>query len=182
MSRIGNKPVTVPAGVEVKFDNDIMTVKGPKGEMAQAFEPAYVSFKAEDGVVKLSRTNETKAARARHGLYRSLLANMVDGVSTGFSKSLEVRGVGYRVNLKGKDLEFSLGFSHKIDFPIPETLTITFDEKNNNLFTIAGTDKQLVGQVAANIRSLRPPEPYKGKGIRYADEYVALKAGKSAAK
>jgi len=182
MSRIGNKPIVVPEGVEIRLDGNVLVVKGPKGELTQDFNAELVSVEIKDGVVNVARLNETKAARAHHGLYRSLFANMMEGVTQEYSKTLEVRGVGYRVAQKGKDLEFKLGFSHDILFDIPKSLKITFDEKNKNIFTISGIDKQLVGQVAANIRGLKKPEPYKGKGIRYIDEVVILKAGKSAAK
>lgn len=182
MSRIGKQPVTIPAGVEVSIDGNVVTVKGPKGELKQSFETEFVSISAADGVVQVERNNDSKSARARHGLYRSLVANLMDGVTTGFSKGLEIRGVGYRVAQKGQILDFNLGYSHNIEFPLPEGVDVKFDEKNNNIFTLSSIDKQLVGQTAANIRSLRKPEPYKGKGVRYIDEHVQLKAGKSAAK
>lgn len=182
MSRIGKLPVTIPEKVEVKIDGNVVHVKGPKGELSQNFEIEFVTVALEDGVLQVERNSDSKAARSRHGLYRSLIQNLIEGVTDGFSKSLEVRGVGYRVAQKGADLEFNLGYSHPILFPLPEGVEVTFDEKNGNLFTLTCIDKQLVGQTAANIRSLRKPEPYKGKGVRYADEIVQLKAGKSAAK
>ena len=182
MSRIGKQPVSVPSGIEVSIEADVLKVKGPKGELTVPFETEYVSFAQEGDVINVSRANDTKAARARHGLYRSLLANAIEGVQNGYSKSLEIKGVGYRGALKGTTIEFQLGFSHPIIFDIPEGITIEFDKKNANLLTVSGISKQLVGQVAANIRSFKKPEPYKGKGIRYTDEHVVRKAGKSAAK
>ncbi len=182
MSRIGKQPVTIPEKVEVKIDGNVVTVTGPKGKLTQTIETEYVSVSQADGTITVERADDSKTARARHGLYRSLIQNLIDGVTEGCSKKLEIRGVGYRVAQKGADLEFNLGFSHPITFPLPEGVEITFDEKNNNIFTLSSIDKQLVGQTAANIRSLRKPEPYKGKGIRYADEHIQLKAGKSAAK
>ena len=182
MSRIGKKPVSVPSNVEVSIEADILKVKGPKGELTVPFESTYVSFSKEEDFISVTRANDTKPARARHGLYRSLLANAIEGVINGFAKSLEIKGVGYRGALKGSGIEFQLGFSHPILFELPEGITVEFDKKNANLLTISGISKQLVGQVAANIRALRKPEPYKGKGIRYTDEYVVRKAGKSAAK
>ncbi len=182
MSRIGKKPVSVPSNVEISIEADVLKVKGPKGELTVSFEPAYVSFAQEEGLISVTRADDTKPARARHGLYRSLLANAIEGVVNGFSKSLEIKGVGYRGALKGAGVEFQLGFSHPIQFDLPEGVTVEFDKKNINLFTVSGINKQLVGQAAANIRALRKPEPYKGKGIRYTDEHVVRKAGKSASK
>lgn len=182
MSRIGKKPVTIPANVEVKIDGNVVSVKGPKGELSQSFESEFVSVTQEEGKVIVTRSDDSKSARARHGLYRSLIQNLMEGVTEGFSKKLEVRGVGYRVAQKGQDLEFNLGYSHSITFPLPQLVEVKFEEKNNNIFTLSSINKQLVGQTAANIRALRKPEPYKGKGVRYADEHVQLKAGKSAAK
>ncbi len=181
MSRIGKKVIVIPEGVEVNVGDGVVTVKGKQGELSQTFESQYVSIKQEGTELVVERANDTKVARSRHGLYRSLLANMIQGVTDGFAKSLEVRGVGYRVAQKGQDLEFNLGYSHPVTFNLPEGIKVTFDEKNNNIFTLSGMNKQLVGQVAANIRELRKPEPYKGKGIRYTDEHIVLKAGKSAA-
>jgi large subunit ribosomal protein L6 len=182
MSRIGKQPVTIPEKVEVKIDGNVVSVKGPKGELTQNFETEFVSVSQVDGTLVVERANDSKSARARHGLYRSLFQNLIEGVTMGFSKKLEVRGVGYRVAQKGTDLEFNLGYSHPITFPLPTGVEVAFEEKNNNIFTLSSINKQLVGQTAANIRSLRKPEPYKGKGVRYADEHVQLKAGKSAAK
>lgn len=182
MSRIGKIPIEIPQGVEVTLNGNTVSVKGPKGELSQTFEPEFVTIKVEDNAVVVTRTNDSKSARARHGLYRSLTSNLIEGVTEGFSKTLEIKGVGYRAALKGSNLEMSLGFSHPIIFPIPESIVVTFHEKNNNILTLSGINKQLVGETAANIRKFRKPEPYKGKGIRYIDEYVRRKAGKSVAK
>lgn len=181
MSRIGKQPITIPQGVEITIDGNTVKVKGAKGELTQIFESDLVSVKQEDGLVTVERANDSKPARARHGLYRSLIQNLIIGVTEGFTKSLEVRGVGYRVAQKGQALEFNLGYSHSITYPLPEGVDVKFDEQNNNIFTLSSINKQLVGQTAANIRRLRKPEPYKGKGVRYTDEHVQLKAGKSAA-
>ena len=181
MSRIGKKIIVIPEGVEVTITGEVFAVKGKKGELSQTFESEYVGVAQEGSEITVTRTDDSKTARARHGLYRSLFQNLIEGVTEGFEKGLEVRGVGYRVAQKGQALEFNLGFSHPITFPLPEGVTVTFNEKNQNIFTLASVNKQLVGQVAANIRKLRKPEPYKGKGIRYVDEHIVLKAGKSAA-
>ena len=182
MSRVGKQPITIIDGVEVTLSGNTVTAKGAKGELKVDFEADFVQVKIEDGLITVTRTNDSKTARARHGLYRSLIENIMIGVKEGFSKSLEIKGVGYRAALKGKVLEMNLGFSHPINFEIPEGIEVTFAEKNNNIFTISGIDKQLVGQTAADIREFRKPEPYKGKGIRYTDEYVLRKPGKAAAK
>ena len=180
MSRIGRKPVAIPQGVTVEVRGDTLSVKGPKGELHYVLLPeVQVAVKGSEAVV--TRKDDSNASRARHGLTRALMANMVDGVTKGYAKKLEVIGVGYKVALKGKTLQLQLGFSHPVDFAIPAGIDITQDEKNNNIIAIAGIDKQLVGQVAAQIRELRPPEPYKGKGIRYIDEVVRRKVGKAAA-
>lgn len=180
MSRIGRKPVALPNGVEVSLKGTSVHVKGPKGELKYALLPE-VTIVVEAGNVTITRKNDSDAARARHGLTRSLVANMVKGVSEGYEKKLEIIGVGFKAAVKGKTLQLQLGYSHPIDFAIPAGIEITQDEKNKNLLTIKGVDKQLVGQVAAEIRGLRPPEPYKGKGIRYSDEQVRRKVGKAAA-
>ena len=177
MSRIGNAIITLPAGVTVQVADDSVTVKGPKGELNQA-RVACIQFKIEDNIVTLTRDNETKQVRANHGLMRSLVANMVQGVSAGYKKDLEIRGVGSRAAVKGSNLEMNLGYSHPIVFPIPKGIEIKVD-KNTNI-SIFGIDKQQVGQVAANIRDYRKPDHYKGKGVRYVGEYVRLKAGKTA--
>ncbi len=182
MSRIGSKAVALPSGVTVSVASGTVTVKGARGELMYALLPE-VSVAVEDASVKVSRKNDSKDARARHGLTRALLANMVKGVSDGYEKKIEIIGVGYKVTLKGpRLLQLHLGFSHPIDFAIPVGIEIAQDERNKNILMIRGIDKQLVGLVTAQIRELRPPEPYKGKGIRYIDEVVRRKAGKAAGK
>lgn len=180
MSRIGRKPVALPSGVTVEVKSGTVHVKGPKGELTYVLLPK-VAIEIADGELTVTRASEVKEVRARHGLTRALVANMVKGVSEGFLKELEIIGVGYKAALKGKVLQLQLGYSHPIDYPIPADIEITQDEKNKNILRIRGADKQLVGQVAAQIRELRPPEPYKGKGIRYSDEQVRRKVGKAAA-
>ena len=176
MSRIGKMPVTVPKGVEIRVDGGNVTVKGPKGELARRFHDR-VSITLEDDVASVNRVDDTRESRALHGLSRALLANMVTGVSEGYRKDLEIVGVGYRAALKGQDLEMQLGFSHAVSVLAPEG--VTFEVPEPTKVTVSGIDKELVGQVAADIRKLRPPEPYKGKGIRYAGEHVRRKAGKA---
>ena len=176
MSRIGKAPIDLPAGVEVKYDDNTVVVKGPKGSLSQVIDPR-LGVSIEDGVVTVSRDSEDREVRALHGLSRALIANMVLGVSAGYSKELQAVGVGYRGALKGKTLELQVGYSHPVAIEAPEG--ITFEVPEPTKFIVSGIDKQLVGQVAANIRAVRPPEPYKGKGIRYADEYVRRKAGKA---
>lgn len=179
MSRIGKKPVAIPSGVTVEVKSGAVHVSGPKGELNYMLLPE-VDVTVEESAVVVERKDDERDARARHGLTRTLISNMVEGVSKGFEKSLEIIGVGYKVNLKGKSIELHLGFSHPINFDIPEGIEIVQDEKNKNLITIKGIDKQLVGQVASDIRTLRPPEPYKGKGVRYTTEHVRRKPGKTA--
>jgi len=181
MSRIGKKPVAIPNGVVVEVQGNKVTVKGPKGEMHIEHLPE-VTVKIEEGQVVVERKDDTDESRARHGLTRQLIANMVIGVSEGFEKQLEIIGVGYKAQIQGKKLTLNLGFSHPIYFLIPEGIDVTQDEKNKNILVIRGIDKQLVGQVAAEIRENRKPEPYKGKGVRYIDEYVRRKVGKAAIK
>lgn len=181
MSRIGNKTVAIPSGVTVELKGNVVHAKGAKGELTYVLLPE-VDVVIDAAELKVTRKNDTKDARARHGLTRSIIANMVKGVSDGYLKELEIIGVGYKAALKGKVLQLSLGYSHPIDFAIPTDIEITQDEKNKNLLRIRGADKQLVGQVAAQIRELRPPEPYKGKGIRYTTETVRRKVGKAATK
>ncbi len=178
MSRIGKAPIDLPAGVEVKYDDNTVVVKGPKGSLDQTLDPR-IGVSIDDGVLTVSRDSDHREVRALHGLYRSLIANMVLGVSTGYSKELQAVGVGYRGALKGNTLELQVGYSHPVTIEAPEG--ITFEVPEPTKFIISGIDKQLVGQVAANIRAVRPPEPYKGKGIRYVDEYVRRKAGKAGA-
>jgi large subunit ribosomal protein L6 len=177
MSRIGRKPIPVPDSVSVEVGPGRVSVKGPKGELAQTLS---VDMKVEqaDGVVTVARPTDRGEHRALHGLTRSLIANMVEGVTDGFEKRLEIQGVGYRAQLKGKNLEMSLGFSHPVAIEAPEG--IEFELPQPTEIVVRGIDKQLVGQVAADIRKRRPPEPYKGKGIRYSGEHVARKVGKRA--
>ena len=179
MSRIGTKLIDLPTGVTVEVKGTAVHVKGKKGELVYELLPE-VSVELADGKVKVTRKGDSTAARARHGLTRSLLSNMVKGVADGHEKKLEIIGVGYKAQPKGKMLVLSLGFSHNVEMVIPSGIELLQDEKNKNLLTIRGADKQLVGQFAAELRSLRPPEPYKGKGIRYTDEHVRRKAGKAA--
>ena len=177
MSRIGRMPVAVPGGVTIDVGSDSIKVKGPKGALEQAIVE-YISVKVDDGNVVVERTSDMKQARANHGLMRSLIDNMVTGVHKGFEKQLQVIGIGYRADVKGSSLVLNLGYSHPIDFAIPDGINIDVDKKG--IITVKGVDKQQVGQVAAKIRSFRQPDHYKGKGVRYVDEYVRLKAGKSA--
>jgi len=184
MSRIGRLPITIPQGVEVKVsDNNVVTVKGKLGQLTQAVDPA-ITVKVEDGHIVLSRTTESKDHKSKHGLYRSLLNNMVTGVSQGFTTAQELVGVGFKVEAKGQILELSLGYSHNIFMEIPDEIKIeTVTERGKNpLIKMTSADKQLLGQVAAKIRSLRKPEPYKGKGIKFQGEELRRKAGKSAEK
>ena len=177
MSRIGRLPVTIPSGVDVTIDGSTVTVKGPKGQLAlDVVEPISVA-KAEDGALQVSRPDDERDSRSRHGLTRSLIANMVEGVTAGYTKKLEIHGTGYRVVAKGSDLEFALGYSHSITITPPEG--ISFQVENPTRFSVTGIDKQLVGEVAANIRKLRKPDPYKGKGVRYEGEHIRRKVGKA---
>jgi large subunit ribosomal protein L6 len=177
MSRIGNKPVEIPKGVDVSLKGTAIQVKGPKGTLSRDLHPE-MKVKLEDGVVTVARPTEAQRHKALHGLTRSLVANMVEGVTDGFSKKLEIQGVGYRVQKKGKGLTFHLGFSHPVDYAAPQGIEL--DAPTQTEVVVSGPDKQLVGQVAAEIRAIRPPEPYKGKGVRYAGEQVRRKAGKTA--
>jgi large subunit ribosomal protein L6 len=179
MSRIGKNPIPIPSGVTVKIDGNTSVVKGPKGEHTQHI-PDGLTFDQKDGQLTVSRPNDTKSIRAKHGLVRALIANQVHGVTEGFEKKLEIIGVGYRAAVKGKVLDLQLQFSHPVNYPIPADVSITCSD--NTHITVAGVDKQRVGQVAAEIRAYRKPEPYKGKGIRYEGEYVVRKAGKAAGK
>ncbi|MBB6175153.1 large subunit ribosomal protein L6 [Nocardiopsis mwathae] len=176
MSRIGRLPISVPKGVEVTIDGQDVKVKGPKGELSHTVaEPITVS--QEDGTITVARPDDKPENRSLHGLTRALLANLIEGVSKGFAKTLEIHGVGYRVQAKGSNLEFSLGYSHPVVVEPPEG--ISFRVEKPTLLHVEGIDKQLVGQVAANIRSLRKPDPYKAKGVRYQGEYIRRKAGKA---
>ena len=179
MSRIGRKPIAIPAGVEVKNDNGLITVKGPKGTLSQKINPV-ISVAIEGNEVIVTRPNDEKEARSLHGLSRTLINNMVIGVTEGFKKELEVNGVGYRVQKQGKDLIMNLGYSHQVI--VSEIEGITIEAPGPNQIIISGADKQLVGQFAAEVREKRPPEPYKGKGIRYAGEVVRRKEGKTGGK
>lgn len=181
MSRIGKAPIAIPAGVTVKVDNNIVTVKGPKGELSQAVNPD-LTVTVEDGHIHLTRPSDDREHRAQHGLYRALIHNMVVGVSTGYRKEMELVGVGYRASATGQVLELSLGFSHAIYIKLPPEVKVEAkSERNKNpLITLESDDKQLLGQVCAKIRSLRKPEPYKGKGIKFVGEVIRRKSGKSA--
>ena len=176
MSRIGRLPIDVPAGVNITIDGSAVTVKGPKGELSLTVARP-IEVKLEDGQVLVTRPDDERASRSLHGLTRTLISNQIIGVTTGYSKGLEVVGTGYRVAAKGESLEFALGFSHSITVDPPAGISFTVE--GNNKVTVNGIDKQAVGEVAANIRKLRKPEPYKGKGVRYAGEVVRRKAGKS---
>jgi len=179
MSRIGKIPVKVPGGVKVSFANDEMTVEGPKGKLKQKYHPV-ITFENKGGEIVVGRTSEEKQVKAFHGLYRNLLNNMVTGVSAGFNRSLIVTGVGYRAEVQGKLLAMSLGYSNDIYVAIPEGLSVVVDQGGK--ITISGIDKQRVGEFAAQVRKLRGPEPYKGKGIRYDNEVIKRKVGKSGVK
>jgi large subunit ribosomal protein L6 len=177
MSRIGKQPITIPEGVQVSVDGSRVEVKGPRGSLAQALHPDMLIV-VEDGIIRVQRPSEERLHRSLHGLTRTLVANMVEGVTKGFEKRLEIIGVGYRAALKDTGIELALGFSHPVNFAAPEG--IEFEVPSPTRIVIRGSDKQLVGEVAAEIRKLRKPEPYKGKGIRYEGEYVRKKAGKAA--
>mgnify|MGYP002750551559 FL=1 len=180
MSRIGRAPIAIPAGVEIKVeDNNVVTVKGPKGTLTQQFNP-NMAIAMEEGALHVTRPNDAKENRALHGLTRTLLHNMVIGVTEGFKKELDVNGVGYRVAKEGTNLVMNLGFSHQVI--VPEIPGITVEVPGPNKIIIHGCDKQAVGQFAAEVREKRPPEPYKGKGIKYADEVIRRKVGKTGAK
>jgi large subunit ribosomal protein L6 len=179
MSRIGKIPVKIPQGVKVSFKDDVMTVEGPKGKLTQSYHPV-VNFKEEDGQIIVSRANEEKQTKAFHGLYLNLLNNMVIGVSTGFTRVLLITGVGYRAEVQGNILVMSLGYSSDIYVGIPDDIKVTVEA--NTKITLSGISKQRVGQFASDIRKFREPEPYKGKGIRYDDEIIRRKVGKSGVK
>jgi large subunit ribosomal protein L6 len=178
MSRIGKLPITVPAGVDVTIDGQHVTVKGPKGELSHTVAPPITIERADDGSLAVNRPNDERVSKSLHGLSRTLVANMVTGVTDGYEKKLEIVGVGYRVLARGPSaVELSLGFSHPVVFEAPDG--VTFAVESATKFSVQGIDKQRVGEVAANIRKLRKPEPYKGKGIRYAGEHVRRKVGKA---
>jgi len=180
MSRIGRRPITVPAGVNIAIDGRTVTVKGPKGELSHTLAEPITIERDDDGQLHINRPNDERRAKELHGLSRTLVANMVMGVTEGYRKTLEINGTGYRVQAKGSDLEFALGFSHAVTVVPPAGITFTVERPT--LFHVAGIDKQLVGEVAANIRKIRPPEPYKGKGVKYQGEVIRRKAGKAGKK
>ena len=177
MSRIGKLPIPVPSGVDVTIDGRDVTVKGPKGTLSHTVVEPITVTRGDDGVLLVNRPNDERDSKARHGLTRSLVANMVTGVTTGYEKTLEIVGVGYRVQARGSNLEFALGFSHPV--PVEAPAGITFEVQSPTRFVVRGIDKQQVGEVAAKIRKLRKPDPYKGKGVRYQGEVVRRKVGKS---
>ena len=183
MSRIGKKPIAIPGGVTIKVDGNVVSAKGPKGELTQEINEDLTA-KVEDGQLVIERPTDAKEHRAMHGLYRTLLSNMVVGVSEGYKKELELVGVGYKAEAKGQLLELNLGFSHLIAIVIPKELKVSAETKRgtNPKVTLEGIDKHLIGHIASKIRSLRPPEPYKGKGVRYVGEVIRRKAGKTGAK
>jgi large subunit ribosomal protein L6 len=183
MSRIGNNPIAIPEGVEIKMENDTILVKGPKGELSQYVDPV-ITMELEDGILNVKRSTEIKDHKAKHGMYRSIISNMVEGVSKGYKVQQELVGVGYKAEAKGQILELNLGFSHNVYVQIPSEIKITTEtlKGKNPIITMESYDKQLIGQVAARIRTLRKPEPFKGKGIKFVGEVLRRKAGKSAAK
>ena len=178
MSRVGSNPIPLPSGVKVVLDDNIVKVEGPKAKLQKALPP-LVELKIENDLLTVSRVEETQKARAMHGLTRSLIAGMVTGVTEGFKKNLEIVGVGYRAQVDGNKLTLLLGFSHPVEYILPEGITVTVAD--NTKLSVEGADKQAVGQVAAIIRQFKKPEPYKGKGIRYADEHIVMKEGKTVA-
>lgn len=178
MSRVGKKPISIPSGVQVSVDGQMISVKGPKGELTREFHP-QMTVTVDNGMVQVARPNDAKTFKAMHGLYRTLISNMINGVVKHYEKKLEIVGVGFKAEMKNKRLSLQLGFSHPIVFVPPPTVNITCESPTN--MTISGADKELVGLVAAKIRKLKPPEPYKGKGIKYIDEVIRRKAGKTAA-
>ena len=182
MSRIGNSPINIPEGVTIQLENNIINVKGKLGELSREINPA-ITLNIDEKTITLSRKNDQKENRSMHGLYRALVYNMIHGVSEGYTKKLELIGVGYRAATNGQKLDFSVGFSHNIVFDIPQEIKVTAETEKGKapVITLTSHDKQLLGAVASKIRSFRKPEPYKGKGIRYVDEYVRRKAGKTAA-
>ena len=176
MSRIGNKPITVPTGVEVKLDGQKITVKGPKGTLEREIHK-NISVSVEDNIIKVTRPNDEAINRSLHGLTRTLICNMINGVEKEYTRELQINGVGYRAQKQGNNLNLTLGYSHPVIFEAPEG--ISFDVPNPNTIIVKGIDKELVGQTAANIRTKRPPEVYRGKGIKYADEVIRRKVGKT---
>ncbi|MCL4106344.1 UNVERIFIED_CONTAM: hypothetical protein GTU68_003505 [Idotea baltica] len=183
MSRIGKKPIPIPAGVSISVNGNVVTAKGPKGELTEKFN-ADLNVTVEEGQLTVTRPTDSKEHRAMHGLYRTLISNLVVGVSEGYKKELELVGVGYKAEAKGQLLELNLGFSHLVAILIPSELKVSAETQRgtNPKVTLEGIDKQLIGSIASKIRSLRPPEPYKGKGVRYVGEVIRRKAGKTGAK
>ena len=179
MSRVGKKPISIPDKTKVSYKDRMVTVQGKNGTLTQEIHPA-VEVNIEKNVINVSLNDQSRKTMALQGMTRSLLNNMVAGVNNGFERVLEINGIGYRAELKGKSIVFNLGYSHPIDFPLPEGVSAKVDK--NNVVRISGIDKQLIGQTAARIRQLRPPEPYKGKGIKYAEEHIIRKAGKTGTK
>lgn len=179
MSRIGKKPIEIPKGVEVKVDSNVVSVKGPKGSLQRTFS-RDVNISNHEGIVTVAAIGNEKQFRSLHGLTRTLIFNMVEGVSNGYEKVLEISGVGYKSALQGRNIMLNLGFSHQVIFPLPDGIDATIDKQT--VITLKGSDKELVGQVAANIRGMRLPEPYKGKGIKYKNERIVRKAGKTGKK
>lgn len=179
MSRIGKQPIEVPSGTKVEIKDQVFVAQGPKGKVSQGLFEGF-PVEVDNGTVTVSRPSDSGPDRALHGLLRSLLANAVQGVTNGWTKNLEIVGVGYRAEVKGNEVHFALGFSHPVIYPIPDGITIEVDK--NNRVTVTGADRQQVGQVAAEIRKLRKPDPYKGKGIKYSDEIIRRKVGKAGAK
>ncbi|MBI2588658.1 50S ribosomal protein L6 [Candidatus Saccharibacteria bacterium] len=175
MSRIGKLPINIPSGVNLTVDKDFISVQGLKGNLQQ-FQMPEITVSIEDGRVVVERNSEEKSVKSKHGLMRSLISNMIEGVSKGFTKKLEINGVGYRVQQTGSDLKFNLGFSHDVTYKVPEGIQVSVEQ---NIISVSGASKQQVGQVAAEIRALKKPEPYKGKGIKYVDERIIRKSGKS---
>jgi len=180
MSKIGKRPIPIPEGVEVRVEGDRVVVKGPHGTLETRYEPEYVEIEVIDSEVRVRRKGDRAPYRARHGLYRALIANMVHGVTKKWEQRLIIQGLGYKARMEGKTLVMELGYSHPVKFPVPEGVEI--EVPDNNTIVIRGIDKQRVGQVAADIRKCRPPDPYHGKGIRYADEVVRLRPGKAGVK
>ena len=179
MSRIGKMPITIPEGIEVKYENDLVTVSKGNEKLTQEIDPS-ITVEIDDGVITLDRKSELKEVRAKHGLYRSLINNMIEGLVKGFEKRLRIEGIGHRAEKQGNKLVLTVGLSHIVEMEEPEG--ITYEVPANNQIIVKGIDKQLVGEMTAKIRAVRPPEPYKGKGIRYSGEYVIRKAGKAGAK
>lgn len=180
MSRVGKNPIQIPTGVDVKLQGNIVSVKGPKGQLSWNL-PYGISISMQDKRIKVERQSETKQDKSLHGTVRNIIANMVAGTSTGYQRVLDISGVGYRAQVQGKKIVFTLGYSHLVEFQLPEGISAEVDKKQTQV-TIQGIDKQVIGQVAANIRGLRPPDIYKGKGVRYANEFIKLKVGKAGKK